>query len=287
MQPAVESICVPLKGLSAPLTVCHITDSHLCECDARDHEALQAYARQREDMFTRRHPGILTKRLREMIRLSQDADILVLTGDIIDFPSAANADALAECLEENHIPLLYTYGNHDKNPYLFEENEAALQRNLAHLRSILPDDPTYAHLDAGGVRFVGLDDSLYQISPVQTEKLKADLSCGLPVVLCMHIPLYASTLYEPTCAVWHSPLLTALPEELLPNEGMDHDALPAAQSTRAAVELLQNSRALSAVMAGHIHFSHDDVLYPGVIQHVCANSAEVCMRRIQFVPAEA
>jgi len=282
----IENLQVSVRGLPAPVTIYHITDSHLCLWDDRDHPALQEFARTRDQMFSNGHPGMLEECFREMLRIAQDGDAIILTGDIIDFPGAANVDALAECLQENHVPLLYTYGNHDHDTYIFgPAHESARQANLARLKEILPTDPVYDHLDVGGVRFVGLDDTAYQISAEQTEKLRVDLACGMPVVLCMHIPLYAHGLYEPTCNFWRSPLLTGLPPHAVP----DQTAYPLQPTpdTQAAVSLLQEAPALAAVLAGHVHFSHDDDLYPGVRQYVGANGAMRYMRKIQFVPAEA
>ena len=49
---------------------------------------------------------------------------------------------------------------------------------------------------AGGVNFVSLDNSYYLIEEAQTQMLKAEISKGLPIVLCMHTPLYEKNLAE-------------------------------------------------------------------------------------------
>jgi len=276
----IENLQVSVRGLPAPVTIYHITDSHLCLWDDRDHPALQEFARTRDQMFSNGHPGMLEECFREMLRIAQDGDAIILTGDIIDFPGAANVDTFADCLKENHLPLLYTYGNHDPSPHMFSaEDEPARLANLARLKEFLPTDPVYDHLDIGGIRFVGLDNGDRQLSPQQLEKLTEDLSCDMPVVLCMHIPMFTQSLYEPTWNFWRSAGLFGRTEgvapEFLPNE-----------TTRAGLELLKNSPNFAAVLAGDIHFSHDDDLAPGLRQYVGANGAMRYMRRIRFVPAE-
>ena len=285
MKIEIENLQVPVRGLHAPVTIYHITDSHLCLWDDRDHPALQEFARTRDHMFSNGHPGMLEACFREMLRIAQDGDGVILTGDIIDFPGAANVDAFADCLKENHLPLLYTYGNHDPSSHMFSaEDEPARLANLARLKELLPTDPVYDHLDVGGIRFVGLDNADRQFSPEQFQKLQADLASGLPVILCMHIPLYAPTLYEPTWNFWRSAGLMGLPEDRIPGGAADPRKLAPDETTRAALALLRNSPNFAGVLAGDVHFSHNSEVCPGVGQYVGANGAMRFMRRIRFVP---
>ena len=90
MNISLETLRVPIKGIRTTVTIYHITDSHLCEWDQRDHPALQAHGRIRDDMFSNSHPGMLKACFREMLRIAQDGDAIILTGDIIDFPGAAS-----------------------------------------------------------------------------------------------------------------------------------------------------------------------------------------------------
>ena len=282
-----QIITAPIRGIERPVTVCHITDSHVSLCDGRDDERLNDHARERDGMFSNGHEGALEKALFGMADRARDADAVIFTGDIIDFPSKANIDLMRRMFAASSSPCLYCFGNHDYSVPWQSRAEALDNQKMPDLLAALPNDPTCARLDVGGIRFVGVDNSLYQFSPAQVEALRADLSAGMPVVLCMHIPLYSPTLYEPTLNFWRTPCLTGVPEALLPPGAADGGDLPMTEVTRAGMELLAQSRNLAAVLAGHIHFTHDDEIFPGVRQYSCANGAMGFMRRIRFVPEGA
>ena len=277
-----QKVRVPVRGLEAPCTVCHITDSHVSQCDGRDDETYNAHARVRDGMFSNGHPGALKAALMEMVGRADDADGVIFTGDIIDFPSRANLDALSEALTAVKPPCLYVYGNHDDSaPW----EEAERHRENRHMFAGLPGlqaPADYARMDINGLRFIALDNSDYQISPEHAAALERDLMDGLPTVLCLHIPFYAPTLYEPTYNFWLTPCLTGVPEDMLPER--DRAELAMDGDTRRALDMLRNSPSLRCVLAGHLHFTHDDVLWGDVRQYTCANGAMGFMRRVEFVP---
>ena len=52
-------------------------------------------------------------------------------------------------------------------------------------------NPLYDFLDVGDLRVLMVDDSVYEILPEQLEFLQTQIATGKPLILCMHIPLYA------------------------------------------------------------------------------------------------
>ncbi len=279
-----QTIRVPMPGLDRPVTVCQITDSHVSLADERDDDQYNAHARVRDGMFSNGHPGALEAALLDMIDRARDADAVVLTGDIIDFPSRANLDFLSRAFTHVSPPCLYIFGNHDYRAPWMTDEEAAEARDLFSALPGLHNAPDYAVLDVHGLRLIGLDDSQCQVSPEHLSALTRDLAPGGPSALFVHAPLYAPTLYEPDINFWRTCGEMGFPAHLFPEQADKSDLRLAAPATRDALTLLRTSPGLHAVVAGHLHFTHDDPLWPGATQYTCANGAMGFMRRLVFTP---
>lgn len=52
-------------------------------------------------------------------------------------------------------------------------------------------NPLMAAHDVHGIRFVAIDNSNYEVLPDQLKFFHSQVSSGVPLVLLMHIPLYA------------------------------------------------------------------------------------------------
>lgn len=125
--------------------------------------------------------------------VQQQADLLILAGDIFSYPSEAAIDWVQGKLKEAAIPYVYTAGNHD---WHYE----GMPGSLAHLREVWSQkrltplyqgaDPLMSVRDVNGVRFIVLDNSTYEIQPEQVEFYKKHVQFNGPVVLVAHIPFY-------------------------------------------------------------------------------------------------
>lgn len=119
---------------------------------------------------------------------------VALVGDIVSFPAEASIEWVRRRLEAAGVPWLYVAGNHD---WHYEGMPGTLEelRSEWITRRLLPlyqgRHPLMAAWDLKGIRFVALDNSHYQIREDQLAFFREQVASGLPLVLLVHIPLYA------------------------------------------------------------------------------------------------
>ena len=274
-----RSATISVEGLRQPLHILHITDSHIGLIDQRDPQYL-ATCQGREDRFLHRHQNLddrghpipASAAFAQTVAafVEPPLDLLALTGDIVDIPSQASLDSAVTALAANPAPFLYTAGNHD---WLFPvatesvDMEALRAKWWPALEFLHAGEAAGAVRDIGGVRFLAVDNSTYQITAAQLKFTRTGLAAGLPTVILTHIPLSIATLRAPTIEVMGEPILLADP-------GWSPEARRASQvgadsaETLAFVRLVAGAENLVAVLCGHIHFSHADALGPQAVQYV-------------------
>jgi predicted phosphodiesterase len=178
-----------------------ISDTHLFLDDMRG-ESFRAYSgRMAKTYNTTRHfktgaPTNPKDCFEQALTLAkaERVDLLTLAGDIFSFPSEAAVEWACSKLEASGVPFLYTAGNHD---WHYEglpgtENELRARWTAQRLGPLYRGaDPLMAVSEIGGVRFVAIDDSTYEILPKQLKFFREQVVSGKPLVLLMHIPLYA------------------------------------------------------------------------------------------------
>jgi predicted phosphodiesterase len=127
-------------------------------------------------------------------RKDSKVDLLSLPGDLFSFPSESAIDWVSQKLSEAGVPYQYVAGNHD---WHYEGMEGSLTdlRNQWIDRRLKPlyqgEHPLMTVKEIGGVRFVALDNSTYEILPEQLTFFREQVKSGKPLVLFVHIPLYA------------------------------------------------------------------------------------------------
>ncbi len=123
-----------------------------------------------------------------------NVDLLALVGDIFSFPSEAAIDWVGEKLEDSKLRYLYVAGNHDWHyegmpGTLNELRETWIDKRLKPLYQ--GNHPLMSYYDVGDIRFLAIDNSHYQILPEQLNFFRSQVKTGKPLVLTVHIPLFA------------------------------------------------------------------------------------------------
>ena len=120
-------------------------------------------------------------------------DFLALVGDIVSFPSEAGVEYVRKRLDASGLNWMYISGNHDWHYEGLPGTEMELRAEWTKKR-LAPlyqgADPMMASRVVKGIRFVFIDNSLYEILPEQLAFWKQETAKGEPVALMMHIPLY-------------------------------------------------------------------------------------------------
>lgn len=180
---------IPVPGLAAPVRFLVAADTHLSLRDERD----SAFAENCARMTAKTQPMKALPSLFDRAR-REKADLVLLAGDILSFPTLANVEHVRETLAAGGVPWMYTAGNHD---WHFEGDEGSdleqrarwIGRRLGGLYPVGANPLCHART-VGGVRFVAMDNSAYHILPEQLAFWREQVASGEPIVLFSHVPLW-------------------------------------------------------------------------------------------------
>ncbi|NLN92925.1 MAG: metallophosphoesterase [Candidatus Hydrogenedens sp.] len=281
-------------ALQQSLKVFQITDSHLTLDDERgapwlDNSKRMAAAFQNnihfEDGKTYTVPENFEMTLERAKK--EKADFIVLTGDIFSFPSPAAVDFALEKLQATGIPFAYVAGNHDWHYEGLPGSSKELRDHWIAER-LAPmyqgENPLCYSQEIGGIRFVFIDDSIYEILPEQLEFYRQEAASGKPLVLCMHIPLYVPGrgvgfgCGHPEWGAAKDHIWEVERREIWREDG--HTPV-----TYAFHEAVFNTPDLLLVLTGHIHAASLDV-QQGIPQIVTAHNACGHFTSIDFKPLD-
>ncbi len=284
-----DETTIRIQGLARPLTVAHITDSHVCEADERDAAAVETaqviggkfrnYSPTHDSMRT-----VFQRVLRDC--LAARPDCLLLTGDMVHFPTWANIEALAADLAATGVPYLYTPGNHDWQ-YPGKPWTDATRREYAGRFDPLTCGRLACQVRAiGGVRLVAIDNSMYQAGPDQVQFLRQQLATGEPCLLFMHIPVYVPSLLPDVMQRWKAPIMMACREGWTEQTRL-HWGVPGIEpATQEFHDCITDGQAanLAGLFCGHIHIPHADEVRPGCVQYTPKPGYLGGYRIIRLVP---
>ncbi len=220
--------------------------------------------------------------------VEKEADLFAMTGDIFSFPSEAAIEWLKEKVEESGLKYLFVSGNHD---WHYEGMEGSIH----HLRETwiekrLKDlyqgkDPMMAAYDIKGITFLAIDNATYEIMPGQLNFFKDHVNSAKPLMLMMHIPMYApgrSTGYgcgHPGWGAGTDRNYQIEVRERWPEEGHTKTTMDYHKEVFTTPDLL-------GVFAGHTHRQTVD-LVKGIPQFVAAPNATGAYLEIDILPLEA
>ena len=188
-------------AIGTPLRFMVIGDTHLFMDDERG-EPFKAYSGRMARAYNKtRHfktgaPTNPQESFERTLALAKEqrVDLLALAGDIFSFPSEAAIEWAHARLKASGLRYLYVAGNHDWHYEGMTGTEVSLRAEWAgkRLRPLYQGyPPLMGACEINGVRFVAIDDSTYEILPEQLAFFRDQAASGLPLILLMHIPLYA------------------------------------------------------------------------------------------------
>lgn len=278
---------VPVKGLKRDFKILHFTDLHACALDETEKAAMEPVRRDyippRQGLFGGGRPYPSEAALPALMRYGEEisADLILMTGDIIDFPSEANLTLLASCVDTCKVPVLYVTGNHDWS-YADDYHTAnAAATYLPRVDAISGAADHAAIYEDDTVLVCAVDSGLDRI---RKETLEAYLTAarrakatGKALILALHVPVHAETLVEDTVRVWR--------QELTIGEGAFGADDPATMAFYNAVAV-DSDLAPDAVIAGHVHFDHEDVFPNGTPQYITDIACDGHCRVLTLTPAQ-
>lgn len=270
-------------GLQKPIRVLHISDTHLTLADKRDNDRKRLVSINRKPAFDDVN-GSVERYLDEQISYGhENCDLILHTGDLIDFVSIANVEKAGQILKDDKI--LFIAGNHEYSQYVDEawEDHAYRMNAYMHIRGTMGVDMLFASRVVGDVNFVCVDNGYYQFEDWQLKRLKMEVAKGLPVILAFHNPLFQQQLFDSLmkknnnrCA----DIVGCSEENLLPYE--EYRALQQRpnRDTLHFIEYIGEEPLIKAVLAGHLHESSEGMLPCGKMQYIVGGGFKNIAREI-------
>ena len=238
-------------GIEKPFTVLHASDTHISFADNRDDERKLRLSADRTRRFGDAWGNLQFIKERALA----ENRTVIYTGDLLDFVSELNLEKAKEFTDS--VDVFMAAGNHEFSLYLGEAKEDAAYRDksLPKVQGSFGNNIRFSSREINGVLFVALDNSYYLIDEEQFSFLKNECEKGLPVILCMHTPLYTREIFDYSRE--YSPVpayLMSVPEELMRDypadrfEQQKQDAL-----TAEVYDYIVSCDAIKALLTGHIH----------------------------------
>jgi 3',5'-cyclic AMP phosphodiesterase CpdA len=246
-----------IDGVDGEFCFLHVTDNHLCHCDARDVKLKERMARRAKVFREPAEEAVSFVRTVRRIR----PDFVANTGDFLDRPTAANIDAGRRLVDSYGVPFYFAIGNHEWGKPAERTNRDYWHGRFAALTKQNLD---WYVKEMCGVNLLFIDDSDYQISAEQLVRTRALLDTGRPCMIFMHIPVGVESLLPATIARWKRPIVL-------------RGKTP---STLEFCEMVESRAEVKAIFAGHLHFDHVDELGGGGRQYVTGPG---CEGRYRFV----
>lgn len=275
------SATILIPGFQGTFKFMQITDSHIDIADESESD-MQAYSQRMHRAYANPRKHFLLdeteKKPLEYFEealekaVSEKVDLLLLTGDIVNFPSAVTVNALVAKLKQAGIPWVYTCGNHDWH-YEGMEGSADLLRKTWIDSALLPfyqgQNPLYYSKRAGGINFAGIDNSTYQVNQEQLSFLKEQLRGDEPIVLFSHIPYYFDGVQGMCCG---NPEWGAKSDRNFDVERRER--WPESGNSQSTVEFVETihreTRKIVAIVTGHTHRS--SVVFTGNLCQYVSNA---------------
>lgn len=265
-----KSFYLKSKKATKLTKIVQISDSHMIVVDETDKEN---YIKQKDrKLFFERESLARTgevhyaeEKLSEAVEYARQADLTIFTGDIIEFPTAPNVNKMVEYFSKLD-DYLYTFGNHDYMDYTLKKSALSQYEKNVHLfKDVIKNDLEFAVKEVNGISVVAMDNSRFQFSLSQYERLKKTFDEGREIVLSMHIPLY-----HPTLDFIGQKKVNAVADTcgMAYGLGLKNSATPI---TKAVIDLIkENHEQVLAILVGHNHFDAVVPYYENVVEYVCA-----------------
>lgn len=266
-------------GAERPFEILHISDTHLTLADDRDDKRKNKLAKHRAKSFPNANDCI-----RKAAALSNSENKpLLCTGDLIDFVSQANLEAVSEYTAKTDI--FACAGNHEFSLYVGEAWEDEDYRNisLGAVQRSYTNDIRFASRTINGVNFVAIDNGYYLFDRFQLDKLKNEAAKGLPVVLMLHVPLYTEELYRyimETLGREDAAIMSVPEEKLKGYSDYRYRQQKENDITREAFDYIINEPAIKLILSGHLHFDFETRIDGRLPQLITGTET---LRRVKFL----
>ena len=261
-------------GASAPCSVLHFSDTHLTYVNPDEDPELIEFGRQRTKTFG----GRQMEALKWSIGYARmNSDMIVHTGDLIDFMSEGNLAALKETFADAGGMFFGSAGNHEWQ-WRGENSNLVSPESRAKCAKAYPFDVDFASRVLNGVNFVSIDDTLIDvkgqrgITAEHMTRFENEVKKGLPIILCMHVPFRTPEICMASRQFWR-------------NRGRkftapDMRVVPFGKDTEDFIAYLKNVKLLKGILSGHQHITFEERFSPTAMQYLVAGNYAFTARHV-------
>ena len=270
-------------GLDKPFSLLHISDTHLAAAYGDENNFKRRISAKRTQKC---FGGMQEESLKESLAWAKkNCDFVLHTGDLIDFQSRANYDLVKKHFGDGFAT--GCLGNHEYSPDMGlsgkeAHNEAYKDGFRKELASVFPFDISVASRVVNGVNFVSMDDVFGTVTEGQVARFKAKVAKGLPIILCLHVPIMTDDLTRYALKFWG--MHRNYRSSAMPLKGVA--AIRRVQErdpvTRSFVAYLKSERMLRGILSGHLHFAAEERFSPTAVQYVAPGNYQFCAREVLF-----
>ena len=270
-------------GASKPFTAMQVSDTHLTLVNAAEKDARKVnLAMSRHTIFPWSEHYF-----DEAVHLARSkGDLLLHTGDMIDFVSQANLAYTERAFASDDW--YASSGNHEFSKYVGEAKEDAAYKadSYDRVQAAFPNDLTFCSRVVNGINFVAIDDVYYNVTESQHELFRKEVEKGLPIILMCHVPFYLPGL----CAdqqrgnVANCAYVTGAPLEITSKYNPSRAEQQKTDGpTGAFVAWLKDQKLLKGILCGHLHKFHEERFSATAMQYVCSATYRGEVQRVTFV----
>ena len=270
-----QETTITIPGLESEYTFLHVTDLHMCAMVPEDEPLVKSryeVALQREAAFT--VDGMKSAdRLAYYMAYAQhiNADRILMTGDIIDFPSSTNISLLSNAINKSAIPTSYILGNHDWVYVDLQPDDYSRDKYGSKLEDLSAGNLDMHYVEYEDLILLSIDNSTDRISAEQLALTEELMEKGKAMLIMMHVPMYSPTLTDDVKESWTGRDIT------LGGEGIVHDG-----NADAFIELVSRENSpVKGLIAGHLHYEHEDLVGGRVMQYITGGAFDGSCRVIK------
>lgn len=240
---------IVIPGISRDYHLLFLTDTHITIPSDSDTQEEHTYTTERLNHFTAESGYAASELFTAWMENANEEgwDGLLLGGDIIDCPTAANMQYLNDSLNSLKIPYLYTPGNHDWTFPWEYMTETGTTQYLSKLSPYMENNTAIHTLEYDDFTVVAVDNSNNQIHPDALEEYQNILAQGKPVIVMLHVPFYTEELLAKTSQVWGGSVVLG--------GGVHGGIYPNDVSAQFLSLTTADDSPVVAVLAGHVHLA--------------------------------
>ena len=254
-----------IDGIDKQYDFLFLSDEHATMTSLYDLPAWGLNIDNRLQLFMNEKGVLSSDQFSDWVEISNllNLDGMLLGGDIIDFGSDENAEWLREKLSELQIPYVYALGNHDA----FDIMNNVEKPDNENIESLFVDcDDEFSYVDYGDFMVCAINDAYMCVSEEALNKFKNVYEVGKPIILIAHVPLCT-----PTNEELKIDTEKYRGEDRLIGPELDYQLDKTTEEFYNMV--LAESSPIVAVLSGHVHFGHDDMLMDRIPQFIIGDGS--------------